>query len=613
MKENKRAESLRAKYGEEIEVRAAEVRASQDVEGMHIEGYAALYDDPTAITPTLTESISRGAFDDVLGDDVRLLLNHEGAPLARTANSTLELVADEKGLFYRAELADTTAGRDLYTMIKRGDISQSSFAFIIGEERRDDQNVRHITKVAALLDVAPVTYPAYEATTVSARSNEPKPAAPKFETENRQEMEFKKMSTPDLQQERGTTYEEMAALMGGIEGQDRSPSEDEAEQIRKFKGTLAKLDSWIEMRKTQEDAVTRMAQSGSSSTSEAREVRSINKRFSLSRAILATSQGRPLLGAELEWTLEAQKEARDAQVPMEGQFAVPMKAAQYRTIGAHPDQDAPNAALTGGGSGFVPTQVPGVIGGLYAPAIAQEVGVTILQASGDIKMPKVTTKAGATIVKGANSTSQQVHEEAGNTTAGGLVFGAVNLTPQRISTSATYTKQLLIQGGAGVDAAISNELGQAMALEVDELTFATIVAALTGNTQTTVTDHIAAAEGAIVANGARLGNMKHVASAAAHIFARGASFTGTGGAPAMDGTVLGGRPYYVTPNIGAGSTILSGDFGAGAMLALFGGRDFLVDPYSAATSGQVVVYQHQFCDAALRQAGALSLSGTITG
>jgi len=611
MENNKRAEELRAKYGEDIEIRTAEIRAAKDSESMIVEGYAAIYDDPTEITPHLTESISRGAFDEVLGDDVRLLLNHEGAPLARTTNGTLELTADERGLFYRAELSDTTAGRDLYTMIQRGDITQSSFAFIIGEERRDDANVRHVTRIARLLDVSPVSYPAYEATTVSARNAEREPVPPTFETEKPQKMEFKKMSTADLQQERGATYEEMTALMAGIESQDRLPTEAEGEQLRTLKTQLAKLDSWITMRKDQEEAVSRLAQVGTVSTSEAKEVRSINKQFSLSRAILATSQGRALTGAELEWTMEAQKEARDAQIPMEGQFAVPMKAAEFRTVHGASTVD-PNS-FDGGGDGFVPTQVGGVIGGLYAPAIAQEVGVTVLQASGDIKMPKVTTNAGASLVQAENTGSTLVHDEDGDTTASGLVFGAVNLTPQRISTSAQYTKQLLIQGGAGVDTAIANELGQAMALEIDEQVFATIVAGLSANAATTVTGHIGTAEAAIVTAGARLGNMRHVSSAAAHVFARLATFTGAGGAPVLSGGQMAGRPYYVTPNMGAASRVLSGDFAAGAMLALFGGRDFLVDPYSNATTGQVVVYQHQYLDSALRQAGALSMSGTIAG
>ena len=92
------------------------------------------------------------------------------AKVARTSNNTLELSQDDTGLYYRAMLSDTQAGKDLYTMIKRGDISQSSFAFTIGRESVDDEGVRVIEQVSNLIDVSPVTYPAYQAASVFARS-----------------------------------------------------------------------------------------------------------------------------------------------------------------------------------------------------------------------------------------------------------------------------------------------------------------------------------------------------------------------------------------------------------------------------------------------------------
>jgi HK97 family phage prohead protease len=149
--------------------RAAEMNANE--EELVVEGYAAVFDSVTDLGP-FQERIAQGAFSDVLDDDVRLLINHDGVPLARTSNDTLELTEDEKGLHYRAVLSDTQAGRDLYTMIKRGDISQSSFAFTIKEESVDADEVRVINKVGRLLDVSPVTYPAYQAATVSARAEE---------------------------------------------------------------------------------------------------------------------------------------------------------------------------------------------------------------------------------------------------------------------------------------------------------------------------------------------------------------------------------------------------------------------------------------------------------
>ena len=166
---NNHEAELRKQYGENVELRTAEVRAAGD-DSLVVEGYASNFEVEYDLG-YFKESVSRGAFDDVLGDDVRFLLNHTGAPLARTTNGTLELTVDETGLRYRAALADTQDGRDLYKLIKRGDITQSSFAFTIdADEWSEDRSTRTITKIGKLLDVSSVTYPASPTTTVAARN-----------------------------------------------------------------------------------------------------------------------------------------------------------------------------------------------------------------------------------------------------------------------------------------------------------------------------------------------------------------------------------------------------------------------------------------------------------
>ena len=150
----------------------AEIRAK--AESRTVEGYAALFDSRSQNLGGFTEIIEEGAFDDVLEDDVRALLNHDANyVLARTKSGTLELSVDEKGLLYRFEAPNTTAGNDLLESIRRGDISQSSFGFSIKDDDWDyDTMTRTIKKVKRLYDVSPVTYPAYEQTEVTARSLE---------------------------------------------------------------------------------------------------------------------------------------------------------------------------------------------------------------------------------------------------------------------------------------------------------------------------------------------------------------------------------------------------------------------------------------------------------
>jgi HK97 family phage prohead protease len=139
---------------------------------MRLSGYAAVFNEASLPLP-FREFIAPGAFRKTLQEtpDVRLLINHEGLPLARTKNGTLTLTEDENGLRFDAVLADTSESRDLYTLIERGDVDQMSFAFrVIRQKWNDDRSERTLTEVSLSDgDVSVVTYPAYPATTVEAR------------------------------------------------------------------------------------------------------------------------------------------------------------------------------------------------------------------------------------------------------------------------------------------------------------------------------------------------------------------------------------------------------------------------------------------------------------
>lgn len=126
------------------------------------------------------ERVAKGAFDEVLKDDVRALFNHDpNLVLARTKSKTLELSTDKYGnLMYRYKTPNRSYAVDLEDAIKSGDVDQSSFAFRVKEEKwewKDDNNDlkkdrRTILKMEKLYDVSPVTYPASPSTKVAARS-----------------------------------------------------------------------------------------------------------------------------------------------------------------------------------------------------------------------------------------------------------------------------------------------------------------------------------------------------------------------------------------------------------------------------------------------------------
>ena len=152
-------------------VRDVEARQAEDGT-MTLRGYAAVFNEASVPLPFI-ETIAPGAFRKTLSEtpDVRLLINHEGLPLARTKNGTLTLTEDDRGLYMDAIIADTTEGRDLYKLVERGDVDQMSFAFrVIRQKYNEDRSQRTLTEVSlADGDVSVVTYPAYPTTTVEAR------------------------------------------------------------------------------------------------------------------------------------------------------------------------------------------------------------------------------------------------------------------------------------------------------------------------------------------------------------------------------------------------------------------------------------------------------------
>lgn len=153
--------------------RPFEVRVSE--EEMRVDGYAATFDQETVMYEydgiQYKEVIDRNAFNGAQMQDVVLNYNHGGKPIARTKNNTLEVRTDAVGLFVSADLSGTDEGRKLYEEIKGGYIDKMSFAFTVSaDEYNRDTHTRHITGIKRLYDVAAVDIPAYDTTTIQARS-----------------------------------------------------------------------------------------------------------------------------------------------------------------------------------------------------------------------------------------------------------------------------------------------------------------------------------------------------------------------------------------------------------------------------------------------------------
>lgn len=171
-----------------------EIRAMQDEnQGQYVEGYALTFEQPTVLYEfdgiQYKEQISRGALVGAEMQDVIFNYDHGGKVMARTRNKTLELRVDDKGLFIRAKLDGTEEGRKLYEEIRGGYIDKMSFAFSTSsDEYNKETRTRTILGIKRIYDVSAVSIPAYDTTSIQARSF--------FELEN--EKEQKAVATAEL-------------------------------------------------------------------------------------------------------------------------------------------------------------------------------------------------------------------------------------------------------------------------------------------------------------------------------------------------------------------------------------------------------------------------------
>jgi HK97 family phage prohead protease len=166
----------RARFTRQFNVRT-ELRASATGgDTATLDGYASVTGEPYTVRDWLgeyDETIEPGAFKKTLRekDDVRLLLNHDGLPLARTSSNTMSLAEDDEGLHVVAELdRRSSLTNDIAIAMERGDLTEMSFAFSVTRQEWNDDYTQRWIRELKLFDVSVVTYPANPATTAKLRA-----------------------------------------------------------------------------------------------------------------------------------------------------------------------------------------------------------------------------------------------------------------------------------------------------------------------------------------------------------------------------------------------------------------------------------------------------------
>lgn len=153
-----------------------DVQCRAELRGSKLGGYASVFGQTADLGWMGKEQIDRSAFDAALSDpgtDVRALWNHDPQYLlGRQRAGTLRMSTDSTGLEFEVDLPDTSYARDLRELAERGDLDGASFGFVPGQAENRGGVIVH-TSVKRLVDVSPVTFPAYAGASTEARSLTP--------------------------------------------------------------------------------------------------------------------------------------------------------------------------------------------------------------------------------------------------------------------------------------------------------------------------------------------------------------------------------------------------------------------------------------------------------
>lgn len=595
-----------------------------------IRGYAAVFDAPTRIG-NFTEVIARGAFDEVMETaDVRALFNHDpNMILARRhadGSGTLKLSTDSHGLAYEFTPGTQSYARDLVESMKRGDINASSFAFTIqDQEWSDDHSKRTVQKVGMLLDIAPVTFPAYSQTEASLRSTEVEktetetPAevrseAPKQpQTETIQTNPYNMKNSNELKELRGKHTAEFEQINAAADADGRNLTEAESQRCDFLNAEILRIDDKLKRAIQQEEMTARMAQMGGTSVpSEVREAAKVHKSFSIARAASQILKSGKLEGAEAEWKQESDREARATGLHLEGNVGIPQIALRNA---------ADDFTTSGDGDGFVGTQVGSAIAALREPSMIERLGATVITgATSNIQFPRVSVAA-------AGAWAAETGDGADST----MEMDDLTLSPKRIGCVTKYSKQLLIQGGASVDAVIAQDIAAAINSAIDTAAFAgtgadgqpTGILATTGvfdNTNgsgntTDLVDLATQMEADLIGAGAAIGAQYIFSPTAMKLAKADAMINNVSPLWDLSNNSVNGynavQTGYLADATGPLGQVVFGNFQQ-LLLVYFGaGLDLLIDPYTAGLSAQVKINANRFVDLAVRQPKAFSICKDI--
>ena len=411
---------------------------SLDNDSRILYGYAAVFNSESKDLGGFTEMISPAAFEGVIErSDVFAVLDHDrNKVLARSkmGKGSLELNIDSKGLQFRFEAPDTTLGNDVLSMVKRGDLTDSSFCFTVEDEswqkREDGSYLRTINKIGDLFDVAICYNGAYPEsyTEVALRSLD------KFKEELRAAKEVEEEDSDDVDETSEETNDETSE-----ETNDETSEETNDETSDK----------------TENEQETDINKDGSEEEEPEDKEKDKQKdkrhmeNFSIVKSIRSVVDNRPMDEVNQNVLNAGRKEMRDAGISFGGQIQLPL---EYREEPSPtPSVTVNQAGVDTYGKELIQTDKFSLMEPLTNKLVFTELGATYLNVTNNVSVPKMSA---------LNAGWVGEIEDAAKTSA---TFETVDYSPKRISAYIDISKTLLYQDGTGVENMIRNQIVEALA------------------------------------------------------------------------------------------------------------------------------------------------------
>ena len=544
-----------------IEYRNFNLELRGEDESRHIEGYGSVFNSRSLDLGGFQEIIAPGAFDGVIErSDVKALLDHnaERGILARSRNGkgSLSLELDERGLKYSFDAPHTNLGDEVVEGLKRGDYSQSSFAFTVESEswtkEEDGSYLRTINKIGNLYDVSIVANPAYTDTSVALRSLDAFKA--QEETQIPEEVKEEVKEEPKVEE---TPVEETPVEETPIE--ENKPEVQEETEPKEKRNNINNTKN-IHM-----------------------------KNFSLIKAINDVVNNRNINEDALNVIEMGATEMRKSGLSYSGQIQLPVE--ERGTAIA--------ATVATDGQEIVATDKLNILEPLRGKSILAEAGATFLTGLvGNISIPNYT---------GSTCGWKGELEAADN---GKGTFGSVELSPKRLTAYIDISKQFLTQDSVGAEEMLRSDIVNALIAKLEQTIFGDAVgdttkpAGIFNGAEVVAPSYagVCAAEAALTDY---LGDKRFVMSPTAKSSFKQTTISGEKSdlRLLMQGNEVDGYPVSASSNVVAGGYAF-GDFSE-LVVAQWGGIDIVVDPYTLATKNAIRLVINAFFDAKVRREGAI--------